>query len=46
MALARKTKRGNKSRLSSTGETPRAKYEAAHGASQKIPLFFGYLKIR
>jgi hypothetical protein len=47
MALAcKKTKRGNKSRLSSISETPHAKYEAAPGASQKIQTFFGYLKIR
>jgi hypothetical protein len=43
MALAcKKTKRASRK----TCETPRAKYETAPGASQKIRLSFGYLKIR
>jgi len=32
--------------LSAMGETPLSKYEAAPGTSQKIEVFFGYLKIR
>jgi hypothetical protein len=29
-----------------SGETPRAKYETGPRASQKIEVFFAYLKIR